>query len=169
MLIYLHCSPPSLPLPHTPIQLHTHTHTQTYTPQVSVGMRGVVPSQVNTQVYSLVLQVSDNGLPPRSDLTTVVIRVNRNLNAPYFTQTSYQFVTYEDLPVGSNVGTQLQGADDDDLSPWNLYYFRMAQVRKPHNFSQCYVDFLSCLLLYLLFIALYYSYHTVDLLLVGFL
>jgi hypothetical protein len=80
--------------------------------EVSVVVTGDIPSSTK-QTYTLVLLVQDNGLPPKQDITTVVINVNRNLNPPEFTQFTYNFNAFENDPVGTNIGSRLLGQDID--------------------------------------------------------
>ena len=69
------------------------------------------------------LRVVDNGLPPLQDITTINILVQRNLNAPFFTQRVYNFVAFEYDAVGTNIGSRLEG-DDADILVWLKSFFK---------------------------------------------
>ena len=71
----------------------------------------------------------DNGLPQQQDIATVNIQVQRNLNAPYFTERTYNFVAFEDDPIGTAIGSRLQGADDDRLVRILLTLLSLYQTR----------------------------------------
>ncbi|KAL4640550.1 protocadherin Fat 1 isoform X2 [Arapaima gigas] len=63
--------------------------------------------------YTLIVQASDNGTPPRSSTTTINIDVSDvNDNAPTFSQTNYSIVIQENRPVGTSV-LQLSVTDKD--------------------------------------------------------
>ena len=51
------------------------------------------------------VRVSDGGTPPRTDITVVSVKVNRNLEKPVFDPVSYSLRTQETLPLGSVVAT----------------------------------------------------------------
>ncbi|CAG5130538.1 unnamed protein product, partial [Candidula unifasciata] len=78
-----------------------------------------------TSEYRFFVLVQDSGLPRRQDVTEIIVRVNFNLNPPYFIQLTYDFQTYESVPIGEQIGTNLLGADNDTTAPWNQYYFRL--------------------------------------------
>ena len=67
------------------------------------------------------MQALDSGIPPLSDVSTVTITVNRNLNAPKFKQTEYSAIILETINLGDVIARV--EADDADRTVSYVQYF----------------------------------------------
>ncbi len=59
------------------------------------------------------MKASDDGVPPRENITTVQITVNRNLNCPRWRQNSVTANIMETHDIGSLVA-RVEASDQDD-------------------------------------------------------
>ncbi|XP_035826841.1 protocadherin Fat 4, partial [Aplysia californica] len=71
----------------------------------------------------ILVQALDSGVPPLSDLATVTIVVNRNLNTPVFVSTVYNVVILETQALGDTIET-VRATDADIVSPNNVVSYK---------------------------------------------
>ncbi|GFR89571.1 protocadherin Fat 4 [Elysia marginata] len=73
--------------------------------------------------YQILVQALDSGVPALSDLSTVTITVNRNLNPPEFVQNVYNVTILETRPLGETFVT-VRATDADLIAPNNVVNYR---------------------------------------------
>ena len=76
--------------------------------------------------------VSDQGDPPRSSSTSVLVHINDvNDERPQFSQVSYSFAVLENEPPGTQIG--IVHAADRDLPPYNQFQFSIVPAHPSAN------------------------------------
>ena len=84
--------------------------------------------------YTLRVTAYDNGIPPRSNSTTVRITVDRNQNAPFFQPTQYSATIPDNAALGSEV-RQVTALDSDTVAPYNtIKYFLRTTISSEYFF-----------------------------------
>ena len=79
----------------------------------------------------ILVQAVDSGVPALSDLSTVTITVNRNLNPPVFVQNVYNVTILETRPLGETF-VSVRATDDDLIVSWVslfLNVFKMIHLK----------------------------------------
>ncbi|KAF6084027.1 FAT atypical cadherin 1 [Phyllostomus discolor] len=85
--------------------------------------------------YTLTVQASDNGSPPRANTTTVNIDVSDvNDNAPVFSQENYSVIIQENKPVGFSV-LQLLVTDKDSSHNGPPFFFTIESGNDDSTFE----------------------------------
>lgn len=75
-------------------------------------------SSISQVEYTLRIMAYDNGVPSRSNSTTVLITVDRNQNAPFFQPTQYSATVPDNAALGSEI-VQVTALDSDTVAPYN--------------------------------------------------
>ncbi|KAH3873303.1 hypothetical protein DPMN_036535 [Dreissena polymorpha] len=83
-------------------------------------------AQESTVIYRLTIRAQDNGSPRQADTETVFVTIQRNLNAPVFTQNAYQSTILETQAPGTSVLT-VRANDLDIVSPNNVVRYFIAE------------------------------------------
>ena len=84
--------------------------------------------------YSLRITAYDNGIPARSNSTTVLITIDRNQNAPFFQPTQYSATIPDNAGLGSEV-RQVTALDSDTVAPYNtVKYFLRSSASSEYFF-----------------------------------
>ena len=87
---------------------------------LTVGMKAL--DHESTAEIELMVMASDQGSPARSATATVRVSVlNENDCTPGFTQSTFSFGIFENLPPGTEVGTV--SAIDPDMPPYNDFFY----------------------------------------------
>ncbi|KAJ8318063.1 hypothetical protein KUTeg_003154 [Tegillarca granosa] len=89
----------------------------------SISLRQTLTSQADT-VYSLRIRAYDNGIPAKSNTSVVTLTVNRNLNSPRFTQTSWGANVPDNQPLGETIIT-VTATDADTVNPYNVVRYQL--------------------------------------------
>eukprot|EP00105_Crassostrea_gigas_P030808 XP_011453260.1 PREDICTED: protocadherin-like wing polarity protein stan [Crassostrea gigas] len=76
--------------------------------------------------YNLRILASDGGCPPRTDTATVIISVQRNLNAPAFDRRIYYGTVLEQDRIGRPF-TKVTATDSDRQAPYNRIIYRITE------------------------------------------
>ncbi|XP_072352995.1 protocadherin Fat 1a isoform X3 [Scyliorhinus torazame] len=85
--------------------------------------------------YTLTVQALDNGVPPRSNTTTVNIDVaDVNDNPPMFSQANYSVIIQENKPIGASV-LQLQVIDRDSSHNGPPFTFTIINGNEENEFQ----------------------------------
>ncbi|XP_041364041.1 cadherin-23-like [Gigantopelta aegis] len=93
-----------------------------------ISLRNSVASDTTTE-YRLLIQAADQGSPPQTDLTVIVITVNRNLAAPMFVPRVYNVTILETQSLGDTI-TRVTATDSDIVSPNNVVKYALLGTAK---------------------------------------
>ena len=83
--------------------------------------------------YTLRITAYDNGIPSRSNSTTVRITVDRNQNTPFFQPTQYSATIPDNAVLGSEI-IQVTALDRDTVSPYNEVKYFLRQTTSSEYF-----------------------------------
>ena len=83
-------------------------------------------------VFQLYILARDNAIQPKSDVTLVRVRIQRNEHAPVFNPTTYSKVIFEDLDINSQIVT-VTATDDDRNIPLNANVSFLKGVYLPRS------------------------------------
>ena len=61
------------------------------------------------------IEASDSGANPRTDIAILIVEVNRNLNAPVFIAQDSSFSINENKIIGERIGFPILATDADSL------------------------------------------------------
>lgn len=88
----------------------------------------------NQVTYNLRITAFDNGIPPLSNSTLVVITVNRNNFSPVFQPQTYQANVADNVALGTEI-EQVIATDSDPFSPYNIVrYFLVGSSANQYFF-----------------------------------
>ena len=91
-------------------------------------------SSISQVDYTLRVLAFDNGVPTRSNSTTVSITVDRNQNSPFFQPTQYSATIPDNSPLGAEI-VQVTALDSDTVAPYNtVKYFLRASTGNSEYF-----------------------------------
>lgn len=99
-----------------------------------IAVRGKLDHEENERIVFRVIAVDHGERPLTGSATVLVTVLDLDDEIPRFSKSSYNFGTYENLPVGTTVG--IVSATDKDDSPFNVIKFTLdAAFQAVENFE----------------------------------